>query len=100
MEKNCCDCEHTYNDDICECELFNKYEEAIRDIKLAIQPVCGGTSLEVAIEALEKQIPTHPGIIESTIYALEWYKCTVCNNEWGGSQGKYCSECGQKLRWD
>lgn len=31
------------------------YEEAIRDIKENIKPVVGGISLDMAIEALEKQ---------------------------------------------
>jgi len=44
-------------------------QEAIIDIKENIQPVVGGISLGMAIEALEKQIPTKP-IIKSYCAAL------------------------------
>ena len=39
-------------------------EEAIKDIKENIQPSIGGESLDMAIEALEKQIPKKPKEVE------------------------------------
>lgn len=108
MDKNCCDCEFTYSDNICECELFNKYEEAIRDIKLAIQPVCGGISLETAIEALEKQIPKRPKADNNGNYAEyfeEWLECPECGEAIPEYTSRdetecYCLRCGQKLSWE
>lgn len=100
MENNCCDCEHTYSDDICECELFNKYEEAIKDIKLAIQPICGGISLETAIEALEKQIPKKAEYHHKADGECALTICPNCKNRVTVTRvafplDRYCKECGQ-----
>ena len=54
--------------------------------------------LEMAIKALEKQIPKKP-----RFYAHNYY-CSVCdnlvwNNEFEWKRFKYCDVCGQKLDW-
>lgn len=71
--------------------------EAIQDIQEHVKPVCGGKSLDMAVEALEKQIPKKPD------YEDYDAKCPVCGhefennvNDWGCS---YCQGCGQKLDW-
>lgn len=59
---------------------------------------------DLAIEALEKQIPKKPLNIEETKYKVS-YKCPVCGtvhvNEWCGTNWKlpFCSICGQALDW-
>lgn len=58
----------------------------------------------IAISALEKQIPTKPLNIEETKYKVS-YKCPVCGtlhvNNWCGTEWKlpFCSMCGQALDW-
>lgn len=79
-------------------------EEAIKDIKENIKPIVGGISLDMAIEALEKQIPIKPIMRE---YCPAY--CPVCRAELSESKGdgyykhhyslKVCN-CGQKLKWD
>ena len=53
---------------------------------------------EMALQALEKQIPKKP-----IFYAHDYY-CSVCNslvgnNEFEWKRFKYCDTCGQKLDW-
>ena len=62
---------------------------------------------EMAIQALEKQIPKKPEY-EADGYAdgelvYDYAKCPICGhdfeygiNDWGC---EYCSDCGQKLDW-
>lgn len=76
-------------------------EEAIIDIRENIQPIVGGKSLDIAISALEKQIPKKP--ILDTIFpsGVKWWRCPVCNKIIVGCIAnrpqKYCSNCGQAL---
>ena len=76
-------------------------EEAIIDIRENIQPIIGGKSLDIAIYALEKQIPKKP--ILDTIFpsGVKWWRCPVCNKIIVGCIAnrpqKYCSNCGQAL---
>lgn len=87
------------------------YEEAIRDIKENIKPVVGGISLDMAIEALEKQIPTKPHITTME-YAYSAGKRTIRNcpycyevrglGLWKSLIDKptpYCRRCGQAIDW-
>lgn len=65
-------------------------------------------ALNVAIEALEKQIPRKPdyeadGYDENGNLIYDYAKCPICGhdfeydiNDWGCN---YCSDCGQKLDW-
>ena len=77
-----------------------KIEEAIKDIKENIQPSVGGKSLEMAIEALEKQIPKKP-IKTQDIEGITYFYCCKCSRVVGGKSYKflYCPKCGQKLDW-
>ena len=64
-------------------------------------------AIDVAINALEKQIPKKPEY-EADGYAdgelvYDYAKCPICGhdfeygiNDWGC---EYCSDCGQKLDW-
>lgn len=67
-------------------------QEAIMDIKENIKPVVGGKSLDIAIEALEKQIPKKPKDGSICLY------CSECRHLLDGVE-RYCWFCGQKLDW-
>lgn len=101
MENNCCDCEHTYSDDICECELFNKYEETIKLCKLDYElfPDDNGHLL-IAIEALEKQIPKKAEYHHKVDGECALVICPNCDNrvivtKFAFPLDRYCKECGQ-----
>lgn len=81
-------------------------EEAVIDIRENIQPIVGGKSLDIAISAIEKQIPKKP-THEATLYKC--YTCPNCKNvidkfeKWEENRVrityKYCYFCGQALDW-
>ena len=50
---------------------------------------------ELAINALEKQIPKKPDFTEDKEFAL----CPCCNGKGLLNKQKYCDNCGQKLDW-
>ena len=64
---------------------------------------CGSIpeALELAINALEKQIPKKPisiSSVENSIYV----KCPTCKLRtvlYDGCSMDYCKNCGQKLNW-
>ena len=76
-------------------------QEAIKDIKENIKPVVGGKSLDIAIEALEKQVPKKVIFDDDEEVLL----CPNCNIDLMGSltdqdhDPYYCFECGQALKW-
>lgn len=88
------------------------YQEAIERIKIHNEhhsqqerfAIYITEALNMAIEALEKQIPKEPLNIEETKYKVS-YKCPVCGtvhvNGWCGTNWKlpFCSICGQALDW-
>lgn len=67
-------------------------EEAIIDIRENIQPIVGGKSLDIAISAIEKQIPK---IVRKTKNEIV---CPTCGTLVDSSP--YCRYCGQKLSWE
>lgn len=82
-------------------------EESIKDIKECIKPIVGGISLDIAIKALEKQMP------KKITHEASLYRCCTCPNcknvldkfeQFGESKVRvtynYCHFCGQKLDWD
>ena len=86
-----------------------KIEEAIKDIKENIQPSVGGKSLEMAKEALEKQIPKKVNEIYKAehIEDIEAYGenalfgyCPMCDelqcSVWNANT---CGDCGQAIDW-
>ena len=71
-------------------------EEAIKDIKENIQPSTGGKSMDMAIEALEKQIP------KKTTDYIGFHKgnyCPCCGKKLDEWIDDYCNRCGQKIDW-
>ena len=92
----------------------NKENKAIkilqRDLQIQLENKAlpdGIEAIQIAIEALEKQIPKKPEY-EGDGYAdgelvYDYAKCPICGhgfeygiNDWGC---EYCSDCGQKLDW-
>ena len=82
-------------------------EEAIIDIRENIQPIVGGKSLDIAISALEKQIPKKP--LDVCTPVVTWGLCPTCKgelNKLGGRPNRvfqsnaFCPDCGQKLLWE
>ena len=89
-----------------------KESEAIKELhkirpRGGIIPQKRAEALDVAIQALEKQIPKKLEY-EADGYAdgelvYDYAKCPICGhdfeygiNDWGC---EYCSDCGQKLDW-
>lgn len=90
-------------------------EEAIETIKIAIAdvewnyPLNYTVAFEVAISALEKQIPKRPIEDTANLTDFKTFHCPTCNKkivlrldgEWiAGRPQKYCENCGQKLNWE
>lgn len=56
-------------------------------------------ALQMAIKALEKQIPKKPFNIEGD-YTASYGNCPNCENIVCDNEDyKYCNECGQSLDW-
>ena len=75
--------------------LFMQIEDENNDCKFTEDDYKAN---EIAIQALEKQIPKKP-----VFYAHDYY-CSACNslvgnNEFEWKRFKYCDTCGQKLDW-
>ena len=80
-------------------------EEAIIDIRENIQPIIGGKSLDIAISALEKQIPKRVELYKHNgDFKWENYPCPYCGEMLGLEINKryvkFCPNCGQKLLWE
>lgn len=80
-----------------------KVREAIEVIK-ANCPTSGyymlRESLDIAIEALGKQLPMKPEEVVSAIYGKA-YECKICGSEieFIDTHADYCKGCGQRLDW-
>lgn len=85
-----------------------RYPNAVREELLE-----ANEALDMAIEALEKQIPKEPIVLlkdeDGYAYQFEHYLCPDCKNIFAqrpqGSKAplytpKYCHDCGQALKWD
>lgn len=54
-----------------------------------------------AIEALEKQLPKKPDIMDYILGGIN-FKCPTCKREYiceKGCEHFYCPNCGQKIKW-
>ena len=76
-------------------------EEAIIDIRENIQPIVGGKSLDIAISALEKQIPKKPlNPCDRYFGKAKGGNCPCCGAHTNSITNNYCRKCGQKLLWE
>jgi hypothetical protein len=82
-----------------ECEAIKELHN-IRP-RGGIIPQKRAEALDVAIQALEKQIPKKP--IKSKKQVVRYvntYCCPICNLKFTGTGiAKWCYHCGQKLDW-
>ena len=80
-----------------------KVREAIKIIK-SNYPTSGYymlcEALDIAIEALEKQLPKKPEEVVGAIYGIS-YECKNCGSEIEPLDiyADYCKWCGQRLDW-
>lgn len=72
--------------------LFMQIEDKSNDCKFTEDDYRAN---EMAIKALEKQIPRKPDFTEDKEFAL----CPCCNGKGLFDKQKYCDNCGQKLDW-
>lgn len=82
-------------------------EEAIKLLEIQ-KPVLGCkeykkplmTAYDMAIEALEKQIPKKP-FQDKDIYGTKYLLCRECSKilSFVGFVARYCPDCGQKIDW-
>ena len=84
------------------------YEEAIKALKLIntsrVHPFYNWEEMsevrDMAIEALEKQIPKKPKAKDDN-FAMSYGICPNCNNivdDW--NDNRFCNECGQAIDWE
>ena len=87
-------------------------QEAISCLKadkeyLTDMKICDGEEMDMAINALEKQIPKKPIIYTNDIDKEILACCPVCDSNvdwtyegfWRKGNPKYCRECGQAIDW-
>ena len=75
----------------------DRIECAIRHIQTAVD--VDPWAVEIAVEAMEKQIPKKVRITTST------KRCSVCGRQLSGignihPERNYCQRCGQAIDWD
>lgn len=78
--------------------LFMQIEDKNNDCKFTEDDYKAN---EMAIQALEKQIPKKPKKIEAEGFRYtDAYRCPLCGGNFSGTGiADYCYHCGQKLDW-
>ena len=86
-----------------------KIEEAITILQVAkaevewSAPLDYQEAIDMAIEALEKQIPKKIRVYHDESDTEEMFEdmcaCPVCDRDLHGGGDKYCPRCGQKILW-
>ena len=83
--------------------IINEAEaiECLKSNKPTIGYVMLQESIDMAINALEKQIPMKPVKSEKQVVRyVNTYYCPICNLGITGTNiAKWCYHCGQKLDW-
>ena len=83
--------------------MEENYNEAIAEVRFNMSTIGLKESSvkrvvkarDLAIKALEKQIPKKPDFTEDKEFAL----CPCCNGNGLADKQKYCDNCGQRLDW-
>ena len=75
-----------------------------RDLEIQVKNKAltdGIEAIQIAIQALEKQIPKKPVKSENQVARyVNTYYCPICNLGITGTNiAKWCYHCGQKLDW-
>ena len=81
-----------------------KLLEYIRETGNGEAPYVGcaqNIAIEMAINALEKQIPKKPKKSQSKLRYLGTYMCPSCGGDFSGTGvASYCYHCGQRFKWN
>ena len=78
------------------------YQEAINTIEhgCIYRDKRGGEALEIAVLALEKQIPKKPVTEkDKVIFGIVCGRCPYCDSAVYSTTNLYCHNCGQALDW-
>lgn len=83
--------------------MEENYNEAIAEVRFNMSTIGLKESSikrvvkarDLAIKALEKQIPKKPDFTEDKEFVL----CPCCNGNGLADKQEYCDNCGQKLDW-
>lgn len=79
------------------------HEEAIKqlsNVTIYHQGKCTREAIDMAIDALEKQIPMKPiKSYGSAIRYCEVWKCPNCGFRWSGGVVDFCYRCSQAIDW-
>lgn len=51
-------------------------------------------AVDIAVEAMQKQIPKEPTLHEG------WLYCSVCRKDILMEGYKFCPDCGQRIKWE
>lgn len=76
---------------------------ALEDYKLEVAGACGSLeAVNIAIEALEKQVDKPVVVSPREGYMLPDYRCPTCGEKtrdtyFSRRDGRYCDRCGQRL---
>lgn len=79
-------------------------QDAVKNIEIAIAeveweyPMQYAIAFEIAIKALEKQIPKKAKNITTTVYYKQG-RCPNCNALLKNTINIFCPDCGQALDW-
>lgn len=77
---------------------MNDIKEAIAEMKHTKQFYSGKKNFDLAIQALEKQLPKRMEYVPED----NDYKCPTCKSRYNNPQNDgilYCAICGQKIDW-
>ena len=69
----------------------DRIQNAIRHIKTSVD--IDPWAMDIAVEAMKKQIPKKPTLHEG------WLYCSVCKKDILMEAYKFCPDCGQRIDW-
>ena len=69
----------------------DRIQNAIRHIQTAVD--VDPWAVEIAVDAMQKQIPKKPTLHEG------WLYCSVCGKDVLMEGYKFCPDCGQRIDW-
>ena len=86
IEKECIN--RNCNRDCANCDIVQNVEDL-------------NNAYDIAINALEKQIPKKPKKSQSKLRYLGTYMCPSCGGDFSGTGvASYCYHCGQRFKWN
>lgn len=79
-----------------------EYKDAVEEMLHAKQFYSNQNNFDIAIKALEKQIPKKPKVMNAALIGEKfWWYCGHCGaSRHTGSKSNYCGYCGGKVDWE